>query len=67
MPQLRSIDQKLSDLEALSEESDLSEWENDFVNSLSAKVQANCGSTTCLTEKQVDKLEEVWLKHFSHK
>lgn len=43
-------------LEALSNERSLGAWETDFVNSL--QIQVESGRT--LSEKQFDKLDEVW-------
>lgn len=63
MPQLISLITKIDDLETLLEKDDLNEWEHKFVDSIVRKILSNAGSTTCLTTKQVDKVEELHLKH----
>jgi hypothetical protein len=43
--------------------SDLSDWEEGFVESLKTRLDA--GEVTRLTEKQVDRLDELYTKHFA--
>lgn len=45
-------------------DSDLSEWEQDFVESV-AKRTRDGEDTTMLTEKQVDVVERIFKKHFA--
>ena len=43
---------------------DLNDWEENFVRSLIERTQ-NGKDTRSLTEKQIDRLEELFNKHFS--
>ena len=43
---------------------DLSDWEDDFVQSIVEKTKDG-DNTTSLTEKQIDVLERIHNKHFS--
>ncbi|MDO8595671.1 MAG: hypothetical protein Q7R45_03510 [Sulfuricaulis sp.] len=64
MTRLVSIGTKIKQLEGLLDTKDLSDWENEFLHSIS--VRTDCGrDTTGLTGKQIERLEELWSKHFA--
>jgi hypothetical protein len=43
---------------------DLSAWENEFVQNI-VEVSQNGKVTTNLTDKQVDRVEDIYRKHFA--
>lgn len=59
-----SIGSMLKQVEGLLDTKDLSEWEQEFVSSVSSRVAAAKGSTTVLSEKQVSIVERIYKKHF---
>ncbi len=59
-----SVATMVAQLEALLGTKDLSAWEHDFVRSVSERVQM-WGGTTRLTAAQVNKLEQVYRRHFA--
>ena len=64
MTRLVSLGAKIKQLEGLLDTKDLSAWENSFLHSIS--VRTDCGHNTGpLTDRQVDRLEELWSKHFA--
>lgn len=64
MTRLVSLGIKVKQLEGLLDTSDLTEWENDFVHSIS--VRTDCGrDTSRLTDREVERLDELWSKHFA--
>lgn len=48
----------------LQDTRDLTDWENGFVKSLVERTK-NGDNTTRLTEKQIDRLQELYDKHFA--
>lgn len=64
MTRLVSIGTKVKQLEGLLDTKDLNEWENNFLHSIS--VRTDCGrNTTGLSEKQIERLDELWGKYFA--
>jgi hypothetical protein len=50
-------------LSGLLDTKDLNDWEQQFVTSLQQRMQA--GEVTKLSDKQVERLDELHSKHFS--
>lgn len=51
-------------LEGLLGTPDISDWEERFIGSVRGALPP-MGQTTALSEKQVDKIEQLWTKHFA--
>ncbi len=66
MPKLVSLDEMLKVLLGAKENDQLSVWEDNFILSIADQVNLNDGNTDKLTEKQVNKLEQIWVKHFGN-
>lgn len=64
---MKSLLQKLQQLEGLIDTSDVSEWEQKFLKSVVVVGVAKCkmGKTGFLTEKQLDVVERIYDKHFA--
>jgi len=54
----------LEQLSGLLGTDDLSKWENEFVRHI-IDVVAEEGCTTGLSGRQVEKIEQIWSKHFA--
>lgn len=63
MPQLISTNVMIQRLAGMLGTKDLNEWEANFVMSLERYARA--GEVTKLTEKQVERLDELHSKHFA--
>lgn len=63
MPQLVSTTTMIRRLEGMLGTKDLSDWEQGFVETLVARLEA--GQVTQLTERQVETLERLHGKHFA--
>jgi hypothetical protein len=64
MTRIVSLGTKVKQLEGLLDTKDLSDWENNFLHSVS--VRTDCGRvTTGLSDKQIERLDELWGKHFA--
>lgn len=57
---MKSVGAMVEQLAAMLGTNDLSPWEQGFVQT----VQRHAKQTTTLTEKQVDKIEQLYEKHF---
>lgn len=53
----------IQQLESLTETNDLNDWEKQFVRNLANRLEA--GEVTRLTDNQVEKLDELYRKHFA--
>lgn len=42
---------------------DMNTWSNDFVSSMQEKLEAANGSTTSFSEKQVDKIDQLYRRY----
>lgn len=59
-----TVNQMIKALLGLVNTRDVSDWENEFIQSIDART--NHGATTDrLTSKQVEKIEQTYRKHFS--
>jgi hypothetical protein len=56
-----TVEEMIEELEA--KDSGLSPWELDFVDSVRGRFDEEDDDNNGLTEKQVDKLKEVWERH----
>jgi hypothetical protein len=61
MPAMISIQQKAKKCEGLIDTRDVSDWENSFLISVCNKVREGKE----LTDKQLEKLEDIYDKHFA--
>ena len=61
---MTTLNTQLKQLAGLVGTKDLSDWEDGFVRSLLEKTKQG-DDTRALTEKQIDRLEELHGKHFS--
>lgn len=59
-----SIGAKVKQLAGMLDTQDLSDWENRFVRSIVQRSNAGA-DTTHLTDAQVERLDELWQKHFA--
>ena len=59
-----SLGTKVKQICAMIGNSDLSEWEADFISSVDGKTRGG-EETRGLTEKQVGVIERIWSKHFA--
>lgn len=62
---MTSIDNMIQRLSGLLGTDDLTEWEQEFLSSVIAKVKAWNGDTTRLSERQVDVIDRLFGKHFA--
>ena len=62
---MKSVAEKLCELEKLVGTTDLTAWENDFVKHVSRIVKARNGDTRTLTGNQVEKVEDIYDQHHS--
>lgn len=62
---MQSVKQMLERLSGLLGTSDLTDWEQEFVGSVLDRVRARGGDTTTLTDKQVEKIDSLYRKHFA--
>lgn len=60
---MQSIMVKLVKLSGLIDTKDVTDWENEFLKNVSAKVEGS--DTMMLTGKQVEVLERIYSKHFA--
>jgi hypothetical protein len=63
MPRIYSTQNKVQMLCGLLDTKDLNEWENGFVMSMERRM--NEGTLTGLSDAQVERLEELFNKHFA--
>lgn len=61
---MKSLGQKIAQLEGLIDTTDVSEWENGFLRSIVARTSSGKNTGT-LTEKQVETAERIYGKHFA--
>lgn len=62
---MKSLKQKVDQLEGLIDTTDVSDWENGFLKNIAQMVHSCNGSTARLTERQVEILDRIWGKHFA--
>jgi hypothetical protein len=60
---VKSVAQKLEQLDAMLGTTDLTEWEQNFISDIGARGWRN--STEWLSEKQLNVIERIWSKHFA--
>lgn len=65
MTRLVSLGVQLAQLGGLRDMGDLSDWESDFVASVASRVRRADGKTSVLSDKQVETIADIWLKHFA--
>lgn len=61
---MKSIGQKIKQLEGLLGTSDLTDWESGFVESVLERTKKG-DDTTRLSEKQVNTVENIWRRFFA--
>lgn len=61
---MTSIGTMVTKLEGMRGTRDLSDWEDDFIVSISQRVARAGGKTSGLSEAQVDKIKQIHDKHF---
>lgn len=59
-----SIGTMIKQLSAIYNTDDLSDWENDFVGSVTEKT-VDGSITGTLSDKQVTTIERIWKRHFA--
>jgi len=64
MTRMVSIATKIRQIHGLAGSTDVSVWENEFIESIWEKTNQG-DRTTGLSEKQVDAIDRIWGKHFS--
>lgn len=61
---MKSLGQKIKQLDGLIGTKDVTDWESEFLQSVVDR--SNCGNdTTRLTHKQVEVAERIYAKHFA--
>lgn len=60
-----SIGTMIEQLDGLRDTDALTDWENEFVTSVVARYQGANKDTRALSAKQVEKIENIWRKHFA--
>lgn len=63
MPRIYSTTDMIRKLTGMLGTKDLNEWESNFVMSLERRM--NAGEVTMLTDKQIERLDELHAKHFA--
>jgi hypothetical protein len=58
---MKSLTEMIGELQRLINTPDLNEWENEFVKSIVKQKQ----NTRALSQKQVDRLDQLYRKHFA--
>lgn len=61
---MASLNTMVKQVAGLQDTRDVNDWENQFIKSLVEKT-SNGDNTTSLTEKQIDRLEELHKRHFA--
>ena len=56
---------QLARLLPMIETDDLTPWEKDFVESIGDRVAEDEGQTTCLSTKQLECINKIYIKHFA--
>jgi hypothetical protein len=59
-----SLGTMVKQITALHDTSEITAWENSFVESLATQTR-NGEDTTRLSDKQIDIVERIWRKHFA--
>jgi hypothetical protein len=59
-----SVRTMLLQIAGLVDTKDVSDWENGFLKSV-LRISEDGARSSRLTEKQIERLEEVWRKHFA--
>lgn len=62
---MASLTTMVKQLSGLVDTKDVSDWENDFLESIMRSTHDG-DNTTVLTEKQIDVVERIFKKHFSN-
>lgn len=62
---MASLTTMVKQLSGLVDTKDVSDWENDFLQSI-MRSTGEGDNTTVLTEKQIDVVERIFKKHFSN-
>ncbi len=62
---MASLTTMVKQLSGLVDTKDVSDWENDFLQSIMRSTREG-DNTTVLTEKQIDVVERIFKKHFSN-
>jgi hypothetical protein len=65
MARLGELSIKVEQLDGLRDTNDLNDWEQRFVTSVVTSWLHNNKNTQHLTDKQVEKIEQLWEKHFA--
>ena len=61
---MKSVGQKIMQLEGLTGGKDITSWEESFIESIGTKTDGG-KNTTALTDKQVETIDRIWGKHFA--
>lgn len=62
---MKSLSQKIEQLEGLIDTKDINSWENDFLTNIVSRFKANGKRTDFFTSKTVEVIERIWNKHFA--
>jgi hypothetical protein len=62
---MASLTTMVKQLSGLVDTKDVSDWENEFLESIMRSTREG-DNTTVLTEKQIDVVERIFRKHFSN-
>lgn len=62
---MKSLWQKIQQLEGLVDTPDVDDQTNAFLKKVAGRCHGNAGDTRWLTEKQVQWLEDIYERHFA--
>lgn len=60
---MKSVKEKIQDLDEILHQKDIDDWNYNFMSSIISRMKANDWDTTTLTGKQVDKINAAWEKY----
>lgn len=61
---MKTLAQKIEQIDGLRDTDDLNAWENEFVGSIVSRFPAN-KDTRAYSPKQVEIIDRIWGKHFA--
>ena len=60
---MKSLKEKIQDLDEKRGKRDIGEWADGFIENIVNRMKANQWNTLGLSEKQADKIDELWEKY----
>lgn len=60
---MRSVKEKIEELDDIRTKRDVGEWVDGFIEGTVKRMQNTNWNTTNLSDKQIDKIDELWEKY----